>query len=260
MTTAPVIEFIDVSYDYANISGRPLHTVHNMSLAVKEGEFVSLVGPSGSGKTTILNLLFGLLSPTEGRVIRHLPPHSNGQAQVGYMPARDALFPWRTVTRNIELGLELLRVPNRSRAPRIAELIESVGLVGHERSYPAQLSTGMRQRVAIARTFAPQPRLFLMDEPFSALDGLTRIRMQDLFLQLWDATGATAIQVTHDIGEALRLSDRVIVVSSRPAQIIEELVVPFGRPRDAYSLLESEEFHHMQARILSLLEHDMGNQ
>lgn len=245
----------NVSFSYGNAGPASKRIIESLSLSVFEGEFLSIIGASGSGKTTILNLIFGLLEPTSGSVTRNLSLDGS-QVNVGYMPAHDALFPWRTVEKNVALGLDIAKIAKPQKNKSVQEMLKAVGLSGCEKMYPNELSTGMRQRVAIARTFAPNPNLFLMDEPFSALDGLTRMKMQDLFLGLWERGSSTAVQITHDISEAIRLSDRIIVLSSNPATVLKEITVTLARPRRVDDLMKDGRFSELQSEIFHLLEQD----
>jgi NitT/TauT family transport system ATP-binding protein len=225
-----------------------VQAIASVDLTVAHNEFVGIVGPSGCGKTTLLNMIAGLITPTEGvvtvggEVIRSVHP-----AGMGYMFARDTLFPWRTVTKNVELALEFDGARNRKEAAAAA--IHLVGLDGFEGSYPDQLSQGMRQRVALARTLVRNPRLILMDEPFGALDAQTRILMQNQFLRLWEHHKATVVFVTHDIAEAIALSDRVVVFSGRPGRIKSEYRVGLSRPRAVDELQSDPAFQALYRDI-----------
>ncbi|KAG1648571.1 putative ABC transporter ATP-binding protein [Nymphon striatum] len=193
----------------------PVLAVHEINIAIPAGQFVAVVGPSGCGKTTILNMLAGLLKPTQGSVRRHGEEVEGTSRDIGYMLARSALSPWRTARKNVELGLEIRGIPRRERKERAMALLERVSLHEFANSFPSQLSQGMNQRVAIARTLAIDPDLWLMDEPFGALDA-PRLKVQGEFVQLWEeAANKTVILVTHDLEEAVLLADRVIVMTAR---------------------------------------------
>jgi ABC-type nitrate/sulfonate/bicarbonate transport system ATPase subunit len=193
------------------------------TLRVGVGEFVGVVGPSGCGKSTLLRILAGLLTPTEGRA------EVDGRA--AYMPQRDALLPWRRSVDNATLGAVIGGVPRRDAEARAAALLDDFGLAGFERSWPSQLSGGMRQRLALLRTFLTPSEVLLLDEPFGALDAITRRRFQGWLEEVWLADRRAVAFVTHDVEEALVLADRVLVMSPRPGRIVAEVDCPFPRPR-----------------------------
>jgi len=236
---APAIAFEGVRLD---LGGKCV--VDGLSFAVAPGEFACVVGPSGCGKTTLLRLVTGLLSPTRGEVRRF------GAAVDG--PSRDvaivfqdygrALLPWRTAAGNIALALEAIDTPRQERADRVAALLDKVGLTGHGDKYPSQLSGGMQQRVQIARCLAQGPRVLLMDEPFGALDALTRQALQDEIAGLVRDSGATALFVTHDLDEAIYLGDRVFALQANPGRLAQVIGVGLARPRDQLRTREHPEF------------------
>jgi NitT/TauT family transport system ATP-binding protein len=205
----------------------------NVSLDVRRGSFAALVGPSGCGKTTLLNLIAGLLPPDQGTVIYGGAAVRGPNARVGYLTQLDALLPWRTVLGNVALPLEIRRLPRRERLEAASAIIDRVGLKGFERHYPGQLSGGMRKRVALARTLIYRPETLLLDEPFSALDAQTRVVIQRQLQDLVRELGLTVVLVTHDINEAIALSDTIVVFSRRPARIIETIRVPSQPARAA---------------------------
>ncbi|AMO23565.1 ABC transporter ATP-binding protein [Ramlibacter solisilvae] len=234
--------------------GQQVLAVDDFSLQVNEGDLVSIVGPSGCGKTTVLNQLTGLLPPQEGRIsILGKPPHE-GNADLAYMLARDCLLPWRTTLANACYGMELRGVPWAQAEARARELLAKVGLAGFEDSYPKALSHGMRQRCALARTFALDSPILLMDEPFGALDAQTKLALEDLLLSLWQAQRRTVIFITHDLGEAVALSDRVVVMSARPGRIIADVQIPLARPRSVRALQKSAEYHEIYTHVWEQLE------
>ncbi|GBD08126.1 Aliphatic sulfonates import ATP-binding protein SsuB [Candidatus Thermoflexus japonica] len=204
----------------------------DLNLEIPPGSFTVIVGPSGCGKSTLLRIVAGLLRPTAGEVyLGSLSPEEARAARwIGWMGQGPALLPWRTVEGNIRLALEVNRRPLQP-ALSIGELIELVGLRGFERAYPRMLSGGMQQRVALARTLAPGPRVWLMDEPFAALDALTREQLLEEVERLWQRFHATVLWVTHDLHEAARLADEVIVLSGRPAHVRARFSIPDPRPR-----------------------------
>ncbi len=203
--------------------------LEKISFTVNDGEFVTIIGPSGSGKSTLFNILAGLLDPDEGR-IEFVGGGVTGR-KVGYMPQRDLLLPWRRVIDNATLPLEAVGVSRKAARAQVAEHLESFGLSEFQRSYPAELSGGMRQRAALQRTVSTGRRTLLLDEPFGALDAITRRQMQDWLLALHRELHRTILFITHDVDEAVYLADRVIVLSNRPGRVIRELAVPLLRPR-----------------------------
>jgi NitT/TauT family transport system ATP-binding protein len=238
-SATPAIAFDDIRLE---LGGKCI--IDGLSFAVAPGEFACIVGPSGCGKTTLLRLVTGLLSPSRGEVRRF------GDAVQG--PSRDvaivfqdygrALLPWRTAAGNIALAFEAMNTPRHERAERIAVLLDKVGLTGHGNKYPAQLSGGMQQRVQIARCLAQQPRILLMDEPFGALDALTRQDLQEEIAGLIRDSGATALFVTHDLDEAIYLGDRVFALEANPGRLAEIIDVGLARPRNQLQTREHPEF------------------
>src|ERR1019366_7350314 len=213
--------------------GKETSVLDNISLDVREGEFICLLGPSGCGKSTMLNVMAGFLTPTSGQVT------IDGEAVRGPDPRRifvfqeRGVFPWLTVEGNIEFGL--FKLPKAERASRIAHYIKMVGLVGFEKAYPAELSGGMKQRLEVARALAVNPDMLLLDEPFGALDSITRLIMRGELLRIWREERNTVIFVTHDIDEAVQLADRVAVMSGRPANIQKIVNIDIAHPRDLSS-------------------------
>jgi ABC-type nitrate/sulfonate/bicarbonate transport system ATPase subunit len=222
------------------------------SLEVREGEFVSLVGPSGCGKSTLFNIVSGLIEPTSGRVLLDGRDVTGNTGHVGYMLQKDLLLPWRTVTENIVLGASLHGRVSRAERAEAVELAQRYGLADFVDHYPHALSGGMRQRVALMRTLAFHKDVMLLDEPFGALDSQTRLRMQQWLLEVWQQEGRTILFITHDVDEAIFLSDRVLVMSARPGHIRAEFDVPLARPR-GFELLTSDEFTDLKREILSLI-------
>ena len=198
----------------------------NISLTVEEGEFVSLLGPSGCGKTTLLSIISSLLKPTQGTVLLENMPVTTAKSQIGYMLQQDYLFPWKTIEENILMGLKLSKQLNQKSRAAALGLLNQIGLTGVEKQLPRQLSGGMRQRVALVRTLATEPKLLMLDEPFSALDYQTKLKLEDLVSQTLDEFGKTAILVTHDIGEAIAMSDRVFLLSPSPGRIHKTFTMP----------------------------------
>jgi NitT/TauT family transport system ATP-binding protein len=224
------------------VRGKTVVALDGVDLTVAEGEFVTVVGPSGCGKSTLLNLIVGLLRANEGRIVFRGAPIEGICTRIGYVTQKDNLLPWRTLTENVEIALEIKGVAKEARRARAAELIERVGLGGFEDHYPHELSGGMRQRANIIRTLIYDPELILMDEPFGPLDAQTRIVLQDQLLKLWFASKKTIIFITHDLVEAIALADRVVLMSSRPGRIKSVEPIRIGRPRDVFKIHESPEF------------------
>jgi NitT/TauT family transport system ATP-binding protein len=205
--------------------------VDDMSFAVRSGEFLSVIGPSGCGKSTLFNIIGGLLSGYEGRVSVGSTIVTGPHPSIGMVFQEESTFPWRTVIENVAFPLEITGVPKAERLGRARHFIELVGLAGFERSYPAELSGGMRQRVAIARTLVSEPRILLMDEPFASLDEQTRLLLGDKVLQIQQALAQTTLLITHNITEAVQLSDRVLVMTYRPGRLKRIVAIDLPRPR-----------------------------
>ncbi|MDI9549572.1 MAG: ABC transporter ATP-binding protein [Chloroflexota bacterium] len=212
---------------------RPIRALHDVSFQVADGEFVCLLGPSGSGKSTLLRIAGGLIAPDQGTVIFDGRPLTEPQPDIGFVFQSTNLMPWRTVLQNVLLPLEIQRgALDDAHTQRALELLRVVGLEGFERAYPKHLSGGMAQRVVLARTLIQQPKLLLMDEPFGALDALTRERMNLELLRVHSMQAATVLMVTHSITEAVFLADRVIILSERPGRIVAETAIDLARPRE----------------------------
>lgn len=241
----------NVSHQYqAQSSGDASLILDDVSLDLASGEFASIIGPSGCGKTTLLNMIAGLLRPTSGTLTIAGDEPQLGDARVAYVFARDALLGWRTALQNAALGLQLIGIGKKERTRLATEALEMFGLANHLHSYPVQLSQGMRQRVALARALSMEPKLLLMDEPFSALDAQTRLIAQDLFLSLWDRIGCTVVLITHDLNEAVSLSDKVVVMKRGPGSKITRVAnVALERPR-LLSDLQSNDVYHATVQTL----------
>ncbi|GHH80658.1 ABC transporter ATP-binding protein [Kitasatospora indigofera] len=227
----PAIELTNATKRFRTPSGA-LHTaVRDLDLTVAQGEFVAVVGPTGCGKSTTLTLVSGLEEPTEGEVRVQGRPVAGISDQVGFVFQQDAVFPWRTVLSNVMAGPRFRGVPVAEARERARDWLARVGLAAFEDRYPHQLSGGMRKRVALAQTFVNDPKILLMDEPFSALDVQTRALMSDQLLDLWAGTGSSVVFVTHDLDEAIALADRVVVMTAGPATVKEVFTVDLPRPR-----------------------------
>jgi len=230
-----------------------VRAVQDVSFEVRDREFVAIVGPSGCGKSTILNMIGGLVSPTAGRIEIDGRPVAGVPPGVGYVFQKDTVFPWRTVRRNIALGLEYRGVRGPELERRVREAIALAGLEGFEDAYPATLSGGMRQRVALMRTLVVDPGILLMDEPFGALDTHTKLNLHAELLALWGAKRQTVVFVTHDLSEAITLADRVVVMTRRPGRIklIHEVALP--RPRDVITVRETDAYAREYGEIWHVL-------
>ena len=231
--------------------GSRVHALKDVSFETRQGEFLSVVGPSGCGKTTLLRALSGIITPREGTVER-LPVCADHTHNARMVFQEDSLFPWMTVLENATFGLEMQGVERPDREKRALELLHRFGFAGREKAYPRDLSLGMKQRVAVIRCFLSDPALLLMDEPFAALDAQTRLTLQQELLSLWEGNHKSVIFVTHDVEEAILLSDRILVLSPQPGTVIAEFTVPFQRPRAAAVTLE-EEFLLMKRKIVRKL-------
>jgi NitT/TauT family transport system ATP-binding protein len=240
------------------LAGTAIEAVRDVSFSVRRGEFVALLGPSGSGKSTILNMIATLIKPTRGQILIDGAAVVPGRAtpNVGYVFQRDTLFPWRTVADNIGYGLQLAGVPDAERRQRIAACVAQAGLKGFEQAYPSALSGGMRQCAALMRTLVVEPQILLMDEPFGALDTHTKIDMHDVLLRIWEREQQTVLFVTHDLGEALTLADRIILFSARPGMIKDMFEVDFARPRDAVKVRETPRY----AELFQHIWHSLGEE
>jgi NitT/TauT family transport system ATP-binding protein len=246
----PKIRLVNIGITFRPREREPVVAVQNISLTVEEGSIVTVVGPSGCGKSTILNAVSGLLTPSSGYVEVGGQRVSGIRHDVGYMFARDGMMPWRTAIRNVEFGLEVRGVADRHEVAR--DWLRKVGLEKFAGHYRHELSQGMRQRVAVARTFAIDPDVLLMDEPFGALDSQTRLLLQELFLSVWESTRKTVLFVTHDLHEAIFLSDTVIVFTNRPGRVKSVIPIDLPRPRlPPAELAMATDFRDIYARIWS---------
>jgi NitT/TauT family transport system ATP-binding protein len=253
----PFISAKQIGLSFRAKNRESVTALENFSLEVRGGEFVSIVGPSGCGKSSFLNIVLGLIRPDHGEI------YINGVGIAGPGQERAMVFqefgllPWRTVTANVELGLELKGVSPAQRKQHATELIKLVGLNGFESHYPHELSGGMKQRVGLARALATDPEVLLMDEPFAALDAQTRDLMQTELLQIWERTKKTVLFVTHSIEEAAYLSDRVIVMTARPGRTKDIIGIDLPRPRD-YEMRLTPEFNEIKLHIWEVLKEELN--
>jgi ABC-type nitrate/sulfonate/bicarbonate transport system ATPase subunit len=228
--TEPTVELRNVSKTFIG-DGKTVKALDGLSLKVTKGEFVTIIGPSGSGKSTLFNLIVGLLEPDEGQICINGEICRNRAGRVGYMPQRDLLLPWRSVIDNVIIPHQLRGVSRSQARSSAREMLPLFGLEDFAHAYPSALSGGMRQRAALLRTILTDRQILLLDEPFGALDALTRRELQDWLLNVWHKFGQTVIFITHDVEEALYLGDRVLVLSARPGKLIKTLNVNLPRPR-----------------------------
>jgi len=254
-SAAPAIEARDLIMRFGAPGPAQVLAVDKVSFSLAPGEFVSLIGPSGCGKTTVLNLLTGLLhEPHEGDLRVLGKPPREGNPDIAYMLARDSLLPWRTALENAAYGMEIRGLPKKEREARALDLLKQVGLGDFADKFPKALSHGMRQRCALARTFALDSPVLLMDEPFGALDAQTKLTLEDVLMNLWSTHRKTVVFVTHDLAEAIALSDRVIVMSARPGRIVADVPIDLPRPRSVRKLQSDHRFHDLYAQLWGLLE------
>jgi NitT/TauT family transport system ATP-binding protein len=248
---AAAVAIQDLSMEFVS-RGQRLLALQNIDLDIAPGEFFVIVGPSGCGKTTLLRVLQGLTRATRGRILVGGKPVTGPGTDRGFVFQQDALYPWRSVLRNVGFGLELQGIPKAQARARALAMIDLVGLNGFESHYPHELSGGMRQRVNLARALAIAPAILLMDEPFAALDALTRETMQHELLRIAAAAGTTVIFITHQIDESVFLGDRVAVFATRPGRLQEIIPIDLPRPRPA-GVKQSPEFQSHVARIVRLI-------
>jgi len=255
MTPGLAIEARDIAKVYVS-EGKAVHAIESASFAVPKGAFVSLIGPSGCGKSTLLKMIGGLDRPSSGALYFDGAPVSGINTRVGYVPQHDNLLPWRTAAANIALGLEFRGEPRDRREARVRELLAMVGLSRFGHSFPSQLSGGMRKRVSLMRAFACNPECLLMDEPFGALDAQTRQLMHRELLRIWEGNNQTIVFVTHDIEEAILLSDLIVVLSKPPATVKMVRPVPLQRPRDFERDRFSPAFRDLYSGLLASIDQD----
>jgi ABC-type nitrate/sulfonate/bicarbonate transport system ATPase subunit len=254
---APKVELRSVRQSFRRPDGTEFVALEGVDLAIAPGTFVSLIGPSGCGKSTIFNAMAGLLTPTGGVIVIDGQDATGTIGRVGYMLQKDLLLPWRTVLDNVILGLEIRGASRREARAYVLPYLHRYGLGGFENAYPSALSGGMRQRAALLRTLLFDTEIVLLDEPFGALDAQTRSRMQEWLLQIWQDFRKTVVFVTHDVEEAVYLSDTIYVMAARPGRVVAKLEVPLRRPRPR-SIVLSTDFVALKERCLDLLGHTMA--
>ena len=244
---APKLEIAGLGLSFGDLA-----VLEDLSLHAHEGEFVSILGPSGSGKSTTFSALTGSATPTTGEILIDGAPLATQRSQFAFMPQKDALLPWRRIIDNLTLGLEVQGLRRAEARRRVTPLLETFGLAGFERSYPFELSGGMRQRAALLRTVVQERNVMLLDEPFGALDALTRAEMQQWIEGVWERFRWTVLLITHDVREALFLSDRIYVYSRRPATVVATVEVPLPRPR-TLDILTDPTFASLERELLATL-------
>ena len=233
--------------------GRETVALAHVSMTIDKSEFACILGPSGCGKSTILNLVAGFDQPNAGAVLIDGHPITAPDRSRGMVFQQPLLFPWLNIIDNITFGPRMAGAPSEQYAAQAARYVQLMGLTGFEKHYPYELSGGMQQRVALARAWISEPELFLMDEPFGALDAQTRLMMQELLLRVWERSRTTVMFVTHDIDEALFLADRIFIMTARPGRIKENLVVDFARPRNYETIIFEQQYITLKQRILQAI-------
>ncbi|MEX2416527.1 MAG: ABC transporter ATP-binding protein [Paenibacillaceae bacterium] len=254
----PKLELRNIGKSFGNQGqGADKFVIKELSLYVGEGEFVSIIGPSGSGKSTVFHMIGGLLRPDHGEILLDGRDITGKRGHISYVPQQHSLLPWRTVLENTVLAIEVSGGMSKKQSREKArEWLARVGLKGYESAYPDVLSGGMQQRVAFLRALLSPQEVMCLDEPFGALDALTRMDMQRWLLGLWEQTRRSVLFVTHSIEEALFLSDRIYVFSEKPTGVLEEIIVPFQRPRGE-DILQHREFIRLRAHIYSLMKKEV---
>jgi ABC-type nitrate/sulfonate/bicarbonate transport system ATPase subunit len=255
---ASTLRLEGLTKQFARAGQEPLLAIQDIDLQVGSNEFVALLGPSGCGKSTIFNVIAGLIPPTTGRVLIDNDDITGETGHVGYMFQKDLLLRWRTVLRNMTLGAEVQGVDRSAAESEALQLLDRLGLQGRERSYPAQLSGGMRQRVAFGRTLMCHKNLLLLDEPLGALDAQTREYMQEWLQQIWSEFQKTVLLVTHDLDEAIFLADRIYVLAAHPGRVEREITVELPRPRNMETRL-SPEYGRLRAELYELIREEEGD-
>ncbi|CAN5268849.1 ABC transporter ATP-binding protein [soil metagenome] len=255
--SAPYLTIREVNKVYGGKQGETTTALKSISFDVKQGEFLAILGPSGCGKSTLLQIVAGLIDGTAGEVALNGKPVTAPPPEMVYLFQQysKSLLPWRTVEQNVALVFESKGIGKREIAERCGEYLAMVGLASFRKHYPWQLSGGMQQRVAIARALAAQPRVLLLDEPFSAVDALTRIELQSLVLDLWAKQGLTILLITHDVDEAVFMADRIAVLSSRPSTVEMMVSTDLPRPRDAMATRELPRFLQLRHELVTHLLH-----
>jgi NitT/TauT family transport system ATP-binding protein len=252
-----VIQLEHVSKRFHTPTTAPISALHDISVRIAQGEFVTIVGPSGCGKSTLLKLIAGLSAASAGRILFQGEEVRGLNTNVGYVPQESKLFPWLTVEENIGFGLDATRYSRPDRERQVQHFITLAGLAGFEKSYPAQLSGGMSKRASIMRALAYEPPVILMDEPFGPLDAQTRMVLQDELLRIWEQQRQTIVFVTHDLVEAVALADRVVVMTHRPGTIKDIIQVTMTRPRNIFEIHRQAGFDDAHSRLWNIFRHEL---
>ncbi len=253
LKTTPKLQLTNISQTYRE-TGRKLQALENLNLTVEAGQFVTIIGPSGCGKSTLLQCITGLQQPDEGTIAIDGQVATRRLGKVAYMPQEHALLPWRTILDNVVIGPEIRGTGRHQARQRALELMPLFGLEGFANSYPSQLSGGMKQRAAFLRTFLIGQDIVLLDEPFGALDAQTRRELHEWLLEIWQHFDYTIIFVTHDVEEAIYLSDKVVVLSQRPGTVMKEVNIPFARPRQTTLARFSPEMIDLERELFAALQ------
>jgi len=245
--------FENVNLTFASkTSSRRVHALNDVTFDIGQNEFIAVVGPSGCGKSTLLNLVAGLMKPTSGSIYLRGEKVTGLQKSIGYVTQDSNLLPWLTVEENMRMPLKIRNWPKEKQDEEIARWLDIVGLSGFEKAYPRQLSGGMQKRCSIARTLVYDPDILLMDEPFGAVDAITRSLLQDTLLRIWTERPKSVLFITHDLSEALALADKVVIMTKRPGRVKAVVPVRVPRPRDIFHLSEDPEFGHQQRELWDL--------
>lgn len=243
------LQINNLIHNYESKDGKIVHALNNINLSVNAGEFLAIVGSSGCGKSTLLNIMAGMIKPTKGEILIDGETFIFNKHKIGYISQSDTLLPWRKIIDNVAIGLEIEGVNKKERHEIARELMESSGLSGFEDKYPYELSGGMRKRAIIIRALATNPEIIFMDEPFGPLDVFTKELLQDEILKIWEKRKNTIVYITHDIGEAITLADRIILMSYRPSNIKSEYIVELARPRDIKEIKHNYRFIELEKDI-----------
>jgi NitT/TauT family transport system ATP-binding protein len=257
-SAASVIQVENVSKTFQTSDEDRVSALENITLDVRQGEFVTVVGPSGCGKSTLIKLIAGLVSLSAGRIICQGEEVRGLNTKVGYVPQESKLFPWLTIEENVAFGLDSKPHSKPERDDRVRHYIQLAGLTGFEKRYPSQLSGGMAKRASIVRALAYDPTVILMDEPFGPLDAQTRMILQDELLKIWEQNRQTIIFVTHDLVEAAALADRIVVMTHRPGTIRDIIKVPMSRPRNIFEIHRQDGFDETHARLWNIFRHELN--